>query len=149
MTSLAQNRMNLVLALAIPATGALYLTSSGSLTMNPSTVSITLGLGALWLAAVVAVNALQPDRGNRVDRGLRVMHDLNDDRATSRSVTAAYVLDVSRPAEPWRWTSVLLAPVELLGLAWSVPAIILLIVVPIGLALAGAFWLGRLLLDRL
>jgi hypothetical protein len=61
---------------------------------------------------------------------------------------ASHVLDVSRPARPWRWTSVLLAPVELLALAWSVPVIILLIMVPIGLALASALWLGRLVLGR-
>jgi hypothetical protein len=36
----------------------------------------------------------------------------------------------------------------LLALAWSVPVIILLIMVPIGLALASALWLGRLVLGR-
>jgi len=54
--------------------------------------------------------------------------------------------EVSRPVTPWRWTNVLLAPLEALALAWSVPFLILLVMVPVGLALASALWLARLLL---
>ena len=55
-----------------------------------------------------------------------------------------YVLDVSRPVTPWRWQSSLQAPIELLALAWGIPFAILLLIVPVGLALAGALWIGRL-----
>ena len=57
-----------------------------------------------------------------------------------------YVVNVSRPATPWRWRSILLVPIELLALAWSVPVFVLLIMVPIGLVLASGLWLGRLAL---
>ena len=52
-------------------------------------------------------------------------------------------MDASRSTTPWRWTSILLAPVELLALAWSVPFLILLIMVPIGFTLATVLWVGR------
>jgi hypothetical protein len=55
-----------------------------------------------------------------------------------------YVVDVSRPVTPWRWTNSLQAPIELLALAWGIPLLILLLIVPVGLALAGALWIGRL-----
>ena len=55
-----------------------------------------------------------------------------------------YVIDVSRPVTPWRWSSSLQAPIELLGLAWGIPIVILLLIVPVGLALAAALWVVRL-----
>ena len=55
-----------------------------------------------------------------------------------------YVVDVSRPVTPWRWTNSLQAPIELLALAWGIPLLILLLIAPVGLALAGALWIGRL-----
>ena len=55
-----------------------------------------------------------------------------------------YVIDVSRPVTPWRWTNSLQAPIELLALAWGIPLLILLLIVPVGLALAAALWIGRL-----
>ena len=55
-----------------------------------------------------------------------------------------YVVDVSRPVTPWRWQSSLQAPIELLALAWGIPLIILLLILPVGLALAAALWVGRL-----
>ena len=55
-----------------------------------------------------------------------------------------YVIDVSRPFVPWRWTSVLLAPVELLAAMWAVPFAILLAGIPIVLVVASLYWLGRL-----
>jgi len=57
-----------------------------------------------------------------------------------------YVVDVSRRVVSWRWQSVLVAPVELLVLTWSVAGLILLVLAPLGLLLAGALWLGRLAL---
>ena len=53
------------------------------------------------------------------------------------------VIDVSRPVTPLRWSSLILAPIELLALAWSVPVLVLLLMVPVGLALAGAYRVGR------
>ena len=58
----------------------------------------------------------------------------------------AYVIDVGRPVVPWRWTSIVLAPIELLALAWSVPFVILLVMVPIGLGIASVLWVARLIL---
>jgi hypothetical protein len=55
-----------------------------------------------------------------------------------------YVVDVGRPVTPWRWQSSLQAPIELLALAWGIPLVILLLIVPVGLALAAALWIGRL-----
>jgi hypothetical protein len=60
--------------------------------------------------------------------------------------TPSYVADVSRPSTPWSWSSVLLAPLELLAVAWSVPVVILLIAAPIGLVIAALLGLGRLML---
>ena len=47
------------------------------------------------------------------------------------------------PLRPWRWTSVLLASVELLAVVWSLPFVILLIGIPIALAVALVHWVGR------
>jgi hypothetical protein len=41
---------------------------------------------------------------------------------------------------------VLLAPVELLALAWGVPLLVLLALLPFGLVIAGAIRLGRMIL---
>jgi len=60
----------------------------------------------------------------------------------------AYVIDVSRPVPPFRWRSLVLPPIELLTLAWGVPALIMLLMVPVGLALAAAFWVGRFVLGQ-
>jgi hypothetical protein len=59
------------------------------------------------------------------------------------SIRAATTVDVSRRAIPWRWTSVLLAPLELLALVWSIPIVIALLMVPIGLAVMAALWVVR------
>jgi hypothetical protein len=59
---------------------------------------------------------------------------------------SAYVLSVNRPLQSWRWTSVLLVPFELLAVAWTVPLAILLVMLPVGLALAVVVWVGRLIL---
>lgn len=56
---------------------------------------------------------------------------------------ASDTVDVNRTVTPWRWTSVLLAPLELLALAWTIPFLVLLVMVPFGLVIAGALWAGR------
>jgi hypothetical protein len=68
---------------------------------------------------------------------------------TSRAVDAGarvpgYVVDVSRPVQPWSWTHVLLAPLELLAVVWSVPFLILLVSIPAVLVVALIYQLGRL-----
>ena len=68
---------------------------------------------------------------------------------TERAVDAGtrvpdYVVDVSRPVQPWSWTSVLLAPLELLAVVWSVPFLILLVSIPAVLVVALIYQLGRL-----
>ena len=52
-------------------------------------------------------------------------------------------VDVSRPVTASGWRSSLQAPIELLALAWSVPVLILLVMAPIGLVLAGVLWVVR------
>ena len=64
-------------------------------------------------------------------------------RRVPTGASPAYVIDVSRPVPPFRWSSLVLAPIELLALAWSVPVLISLLMLPVGLALAAAFWVGR------
>jgi hypothetical protein len=60
------------------------------------------------------------------------------------TATPNSVVDVSRPVVPWRWRNSLQAPIELLALAWGIPVLILLLITPVGLALAGALWVARL-----
>ena len=55
---------------------------------------------------------------------------------------ATTVVDVSRPTPPRRWQD-MLAPFELLGLAWSVPILVLAVMLPIGALAAVAVWIGR------
>lgn len=146
MTALARGRLNMALGLAIPTAGFWYLTSSGVPPANAPIAGLIIGLGVLWLAAVVRVNTLPLVRLSRVAPRTR---DVRTDPAPlpPRTIRPAYVVDASRPIEPWRWTSVLLAPLELLAVAWTLPVIILLIMVPLGLGLVGALWLGRLIFD--
>ena len=79
----------------------------------------------------------------RVDAGYQ------PSRPTPRTVDAGarvpdYVVDVSRPVQPWSWTRVLLAPLELLAVVWSVPFVILLVSIPAVLVVALIYQLGRL-----
>jgi hypothetical protein len=57
--------------------------------------------------------------------------------------SASYVMDVSRPVAPRRWTAMVMAPFELLAVAWTAPLVILLLMLPIGLAAALAVWVAR------
>jgi hypothetical protein len=56
------------------------------------------------------------------------------------------VIDVSRPIVRSGWKDLLLAPLELLALAWSVPFLVLAVLAPIGLVIAGALKLARAIL---
>lgn len=95
-------------------------------------------MGVLLVTAAVAANTIRRPHALVVTR--RIPENLG------RPVTTqSYVVDVSRPSPPWSWRSVVLAPLELLVVAWSVPVVILLIAAPIGLAIAAFLWLGRLM----
>ena len=65
---------------------------------------------------------------------------------TSSSPLPMAVINVSRPVVPWSWRDVLLAPVQLLVLAWGVPLLVFLALLPLGLVIAGAVRLGRMIL---
>ena len=65
-----------------------------------------------------------------------------------RARRPGYVVDVSRPVLPRHWTSMLLAPVELLAVAWSIPFVILLIGIPIALAAALILWIARFAISQ-
>jgi hypothetical protein len=56
------------------------------------------------------------------------------------------IINISRAVVPWSWRDVFLAPVELLALAWGVPLLVLLALLPFGLVIAGAIRLGRMIL---
>jgi hypothetical protein len=55
-------------------------------------------------------------------------------------------LDVSRAVRPWRWRTALMDVVEMLGVVWSLPLVVLLVGGPIALTIALLLWLGRLAL---
>ena len=58
-------------------------------------------------------------------------------------VVPSYVIDVGRAVKSWRWTSVLLAPLELLAVIWAIPFVILVAGLPVVLLVASIYWLGR------
>lgn len=140
MTANTQSRMNVILALAIPAVGLAFLTSGVSLTSNPSATGGLVAFGVLWLTAIVALNTIDWPRRVVVSRAPEPANYVAQRRPAT---SPGHVVDARRSTTPWRWTSILLAPVELLALAWSVPFLILLIMVPIGFTLATVLWIGR------
>ena len=135
---LIQYRLILVVAVSIPTAALLWLRSASSPIMTPSTMLV---VGALWLAtAVIALNTLKngsaPGRVEKTDTGRR--------RTTPAAAWPTSDAGVTRPSWLRRGADILQVPFELLALAWSIPVVILLIMVPIGLALAVVLWLGRL-----
>ena len=138
MMAITRHRMTVALALVTPTGGLAYSTAGPALGFDRSAAGWVMALGVLLVTATVAANTirrLHPVLGTR-----RVAEHLG------RPVTTpSYVVDVSRPSTPWNWRAVLLAPLELLLVAWSVPVVILLIVAPIGLAIAALLWVGRLM----
>lgn len=145
MTAITETRVNMVLALALPAAGLAYLTFGVFAAPSWSTIGAMIVLGVLWLTATIAVSTARRPRLDTVAPVQEVAENIAPLRVLTPAYPA-YVVDVSRQVRPWRWTSVLLAPVELLALAWTIPVLILLIMVPVGLALASVLWVGRLIL---
>jgi hypothetical protein len=138
---LIQYRLILVVAVSIPTAALLWLRSASSPIMTPSTMLV---VGALWLAtAVIALNTLKngsaPGRVGRTDTG----------RTTAAAASPTSDAGVTRPSRLRRAADILQVPFELLALAWSIPVVILLIMVPIGLALAVVLWLGRLVFSSM
>ena len=60
----------------------------------------------------------------------------------------AYVVNVSRLVPPRRWRSVLVAPFEVVALAWSVPLVMLAVMIPVGLSIASLLWLWHRIISR-
>ena len=58
-------------------------------------------------------------------------------------------MTVDRAIVPWRWRSLVLAPVELLAAAWSIPVVVMLIAVPIAVAVSLVLWLAQFALRHL
>jgi|SRR5688572_6007101 hypothetical protein len=138
MIAITQTRMTVALALVIPTVGLAYSTAGASLGLDRSTAGWVMALGVLLVTATVAANTIPRPRPLLVTRRIPA----NVGRPVT---TPSYVVDVSRPSTPWSWRAGLLAPLELLVVAWSVPVVILLIAAPIGLAIAALHWLGRLM----
>lgn len=143
MTANTHSRMNGVLTMMIPAVGLAYLTSGAAVTSNPAAIGGLVALGMLWLIATVAHNTIDWPPQVVVSPGREVAKYRAQRRPAMSAGYPDYVVDVGRPMIPWRWPSILLLPVELLALVWSVPFLILLIIVPIGFAVATALWVGR------
>ena len=136
MIAITRDRMTVALALVIPTVGLAYSTAGAFLGFDRSAAAWVMALGVLVVTATVAANTIRPPHPVLVTR--RIPENLG------RPVTTpSYVVDVSRPSTSWSWRAVLLAPLELLVVAWSVPVVILLIAAPIGLAIAVFLWLGR------
>ena len=138
MMAITHHRMSVVLTLALPTVGLAYSTAGASLGFDRSAAGL-IALGMLLLTAAVAANTIRRPRPLVVTT--RAPENLG-----RPATTPSYVVDVSRPSTPWSWKSVLLAPLELLMVAWSVPVVILLIAAPIGLGIAALLGLGRLML---
>jgi len=62
----------------------------------------------------------------------------------ARTIGSTDVADVSGQRKPRLTWSAVRAPFELLLLVWSVPVIMMLVITPIGLVLAGAVWAVRM-----
>lgn len=136
MIAITRDRMTVALALVIPTVGLAYSTAGAFLGFDRSAAAWVMALGVLVVTATVAADTIRLPHPVLVTR--RIPENLG------RPVTTpSYVVDVSRPSTSWSWRSVLLAPLELLVVAWSVPVVILLIAAPIGLAIAVFLWLGR------
>lgn len=147
MTALTRNRLNIVLAMMVPAAGLLFLILGVPLTSGQSAVAAVFGLSVV-LTIVVALNATWGPAWDSWE-GAGPRHDAAHALpAPSIAETGSGVIDVSRPIAPWRWTQLVLAPVELLALVWSVPFVALLVMLPIGLTLMAAVWLGRFIVGR-
>ena len=136
MIAITRDRMTVALALVIPTVGLAYSTAGAFLGFDRSAAAWVMALGVLVVTATVAADTIRLPHP--------VLVTPRSPENLGRPVTTpSYVVDVSRPSTSWSWRAVLLAPLELLVVAWSVPVVILLIAAPIGLAIAVFLWLGR------
>ena len=70
------------------------------------------------------------------------------DGMTSSSPLPMAVINVSRPLVPWNWRDVIMAPMQVLALAWGLPFLVFIALLPFGLLIAGAVRLGRMILGN-
>jgi hypothetical protein len=75
MTARAQNGINAVLALGVPAAGLAYLMSAVSSSPDHFSVAITVVLGMLWFAAMAAHNAIVRPQQEVATRPSRMVKD--------------------------------------------------------------------------
>ena len=146
MTTRTQRAMNVVLALAVPATGLAYLVSGASLSPSSFGVAVMLVFGVLWFTATAARSEIAPPRGEVATQTSRAAQDMALARRPPTLAHPSYVVDVTRSTTPWRWAGAFRAAGEVLVVVWSVPVVVLALMVPIGLALAGVLWIARLIL---
>lgn len=59
------------------------------------------------------------------------------------AITARPPINVSRPAVPWRWSTLLNDGVDFFAVAWGLPLVVLLVGTPIALAIVLVLRLGR------
>jgi hypothetical protein len=69
---------------------------------------------------------------------------------TGAGVTATYPLapqtkglNVSRPIVPWRWSTAIVSAIELVGVVWSLPFVIIAIGAPVAFVMVALLWLVR------
>jgi hypothetical protein len=141
MTAATLKRMNVGLALSFPAAVMIYLTLGDAKVL--ATTAALVALSMVWLTVTAAVNTIPHSRLGLLEGTTGIP----ERGRLPRVLPAAWATkDVSRPYIPWGWTSILLAPLELLMLASAVPAVVMLVMLPVGLALAGILWVSRVLL---
>lgn len=56
------------------------------------------------------------------------------------------IIDVSRPAVPWRWRTVVADLLSIVAVAWSFPVVVLAVGTPVALAIVLLLWSGRRIL---
>jgi hypothetical protein len=61
-------------------------------------------------------------------------------RLAARQTTG---LNVSRPLVAWRWRTAIVDAIELVGVVWSLPFVIIAIGAPLALAMVALLWVAR------
>jgi hypothetical protein len=69
--------------------------------------------------------------------------------AVQRFATRTTGLNVNRPIVPWRWRTAIVDAIQLVGLVWSIPFVIVAIGTPLALAILALLWLTRWTLGAL
>ena len=141
MTALTQTGTNAALAFGLPVVGV------ASLVLLPggATLGALVALTLLWLAAIVVFQTLP--RGRLAVGDGPVTEELVP-RGVAAPASPAYVVNVGRPRPRGAPVRFLLAPLELLAVAWSVPLLFLALMVPVGLLVTTIVWAVGLVLHQ-